>query len=117
MAKKKLDWAGLDALLQFKVSKGFCADYLGISEDTIDRRIKSEHNMTFTQYREYKCMGMGLKLQQKAIQMALAGNATMLIFSLKNLAGWSDKSEKEINSDKEILKLAYGLDNANSKTN
>jgi hypothetical protein len=84
------DWPVLDAMLQFKVTKKFCADYLGVSEDTIDRRIKDKHNMKFSDYHELKMSRTGLKLQQKAIEMALKGNTTMMIFSLKNLAKWSD---------------------------
>ena len=50
MTKTEVDFGALDALLQFKVTKRFCADYLKVSEDTIDRRIKEEHGLTFSEY-------------------------------------------------------------------
>ena len=65
--------------------------------------------MTFTDYQHKKMSGTRLKLVQKAIQMADKGNATMLIFCLKNLCKWSDKSEAEITNEKDALTLAYGL--------
>ena len=58
--------------------------------------------MNFSEYKELRSQGIALKLQQKAIKMALEGNnTTMLIFCLKNIANWSDKNEV-IETDKEI---------------
>lgn len=106
MAQKKktanFSWEILDALVQFKVSCRFCAEYIGCSEDTIERRIKAKYKMNFSEYKELRSQGIALKLQQKAIKMALEGNnTTMLIFCLKNIANWSDKNEV-IETDKEI---------------
>ena len=98
-AKIELDYSALDALLQFKVSLAFCCDYLGVSRDTIMRRIKEDFNMTFKEYHDLKMERTATKLQQKAIEMALGGNNTMMIFCLKNLAKWSDKLEHSGNSD------------------
>lgn len=94
-AKVDINWDKLDALLQFKVTMDFCADYLGVTIDAIRRRIKEKHNMTFTEYHNLKMQHTATKLQQKAIEMALKGNTTMMIFALKNLAKWSDKVETE----------------------
>lgn len=94
--KIEVDYKVLDALLQFKVPLYFVADYMKVSRDTIIRRLKEDHDMTFAEYHELRLMRTATKLQQKAIEMALAGNATMMIFSLKNLAGWSDKIDNDI---------------------
>lgn len=91
--KTVFDYKELDALLQFKVSAKFCADYLGVSRDAIYRRIKEDHGLTFGEYHALKIERTATRLQQKAIEMALAGNTTMMIFALKNLAGWTDKQE------------------------
>ena len=95
-----INFGELDAMMQFKVTKGFVADWFKCSEDTIENRIKENSGMTFTEYNKLKMSRTGLKLQQKAISMALAGDRTMLIFSLKNMAGWTDKVENEINLKK-----------------
>ena len=92
-AKIELNYDKLDALLQFKVSAEFCADYLEVSRDTIIRRIKQDYDMTFAAYHNLKMEHTATKLQQKAIELALRGNNVMMIFCLKNLAGWSDKQE------------------------
>ena len=101
--KKDFDWKMLDAILQYNASKKDCSDLLEVSEDTIERRIKTEYSCTFTEYRDRKMSKTRLKLSQKQVEVALAGNVTMLIFLGKNMLGQSDKVENEINSKIEIL--------------
>lgn len=98
-AKIEINYDKLDALLQFKVSLRFCADYLECSRDTIIRRIKEDYNMTFAEYHSLKMEHTATKLQQKAIEMALKGNNVMMIFCLKNLAKWTDKQEQVVSAD------------------
>ena len=93
MPKTEVDFSALDALLQFKVTLPFCADYLKVSRDAILRRIKENYGMTFTEYHNLKMQGTAIKLQQKALQLALAGNTMMLDKGLKNFADWNDKQE------------------------
>lgn len=100
----EIDWKVLDTLMQFKVTKKFCAEYMNISEDTIDARLKSEFQLTFDQYRQERNQKMQLRLQSTAIEMALGKNTAMMIFCLKNLCGWSDKPH-------EIEELQSGLIN------
>ena len=102
-AKIELNYDKLDALLQFKVTLLFCADYLGVSRDAIIRRLKEDHGMTFTEYATLKREHTATKLQQKAIEMALGGNATLMIFALKNLAKWSDKIDETTTSKIEMV--------------
>lgn len=90
----EIDFKVLDALVQFKVTKGFVADYLGVSEDTVERRIKEKTSMTYTNYCQLKQQRTALKLQQKCIEQALKGDRTLMIFALKNMAGWADKIEQ-----------------------
>lgn len=103
--RKELDWGVLDALLKFKISLAFCADHMKIGKETIVRRIREKHDMTFGEYHALKMEGTGTKLQQKAIEMALKGNATMLIFSLKNIAKWADKVDESV-----VQKLEINID-------
>lgn len=105
--KIDIDWKILDTLLQFKVTLKFCAFELGVSDNTIQRRIKEEKGLTFEEYHNLKLNRTGVKLQQKAIEMAIAGDRTMLIFCLKNLSGWADKLDQEITGNLAEIKLAY----------
>jgi hypothetical protein len=101
--KKEFDWATLDGILQFGATKGQCASILLTSEDTIDRRIHKFKGMTFEAYKETKLGLTKVKLQQKAIKMALDGHATMLIFSLKNLCGWTDRQDIKVEDNRDVL--------------
>lgn len=113
--KKDFNWSILDSVLQFNANKGQCAALLGTSEDTIERRIKKYFSMTFEQYKETKLGLTKIKLQQKAVQMALTGHPTMLIFCLKNLCNWVDRVDTSNTS--EIIKtinLKYALNTKES---
>jgi len=91
--KVEIDFKVLDALLQFKVTMEYVCDYLKVSQDALRRRIREEHDKTFIDYARLRRDNTARKLQQKAIEMALGGNNTMMIFCLKNMAGWADKQE------------------------
>ena len=88
-------WEKLDAVLQMGASKTMAAGIMDCSIDTVLRRVKEKYDITFAEYRESKLSVTKIKLQQKAIQLGLAGNSTMLIFSLKNLCCWRDKQPDE----------------------
>jgi hypothetical protein len=100
--RKEIDYKQLDAIMQFKVTKGFVADYFNISEDTLETRIREHANMTFSEYNKLKLQRTGIKLQQKAIEAALSGNTPLMIFALKNIAGWSDNITSEMNHSGQI---------------
>jgi len=93
----EINWETLDALLQFKPTKRFCADYLGISEDTLEKNLKEKYEMTYSEYADFKLDRTRFKIQEKAIKKALEGDKTMLIFCLKNLCMWSDRQILEAN--------------------
>jgi hypothetical protein len=65
------------------------------SLSTLVRYIEREHGCTFEQYREQRTANTKLKLVQKAVKMAMEGNATMLIFCLKNMCDWRDKPKDD----------------------
>lgn len=90
---KKIDHEKLKKLMQFKPTLKDCAGFFDCSEDTISRHIEKIEGLSFYEFRDRYLGLTRIKLQQKAIQMALAGDRTMLIFSLKNLSGWKDSPE------------------------
>lgn len=104
-------WDKLDGLLAYKASLVVCADILECHENTIKNHIKKRHDITFTEYAELKLSRTKVKLVQKALEMANRGNATMLIFCLKNICKWVDKVENDIKNSDGSFNLAYNLAN------
>lgn len=106
-----LDWKLLNSILQYGATILDCSDICEISEDVIQKRIKKEYKMTFTEYRKKKMSKTRLKLRQKQTEMALAGNVALLIWLGKNMLGQSDKVEEhtggkiEVKITKDDIKL------------
>jgi len=104
MTIKDFDWSKLDGMLMFDASKNLCSRELGVSDETIERRIRDEHDCTFSEYKKKQLEKTVLKLKQKLIQMGLKGNLGALIFALKNLSDWTDKVTQT--TEHKIAKLA-----------
>jgi hypothetical protein len=69
-----------------------------VHQDTLLRRIKKKHGLTFAEYRDKKMACVRRTLVQKAIDLALSGDRALLIFCLKNYCGWSDKQDIVVNN-------------------
>ena len=109
--KTPFSWEKLDGLLTYKSSLIVCADILDVHENTIKSHIKQRFGMTFTEYAEKKLSRTKVKLVQKAIEAALSGNTTLMIFCLKNICKWSDNNQQDEFLNKVVnLKLAYNLE-------
>lgn len=102
-------WQTLDAVLQFGASKTDCAEFLDCSEDTIERRIKTKFNMTFTEYRLRKMGKTRVGIMKKQIDMALAGDRTMLIWVGKQICGQSDKFSEPDEVVNNTVQLKYSI--------
>lgn len=106
-AKAPFSWDKLDGLLAYKSSLVVCADILETTDTTIKNHIKKRYGMTFTQYAEKKLSRTKVKLTQKAIESAMAGNTTLMIFCLKNICKWSDNNN-EVDAQKIEIHLPDG---------
>ncbi len=100
----ELDWTRLDQYLELGARCLDCSEFLGVSEDKIQKDIRKKHNMTFSEYREKKLSKMRMKLLQKQFDVAMQGNVSMLIWLGKNLLNQSDKIETE-NINTEVQRL------------
>lgn len=116
MKKAEICWKTVNGALSIganskQVRFALESEGIKICEKTLFRAIESEFDMTFSEYREYRMSGTKIKLLQTAIQTALKGNVTMLIFCLKNMCGWSDKIENKIEEKptKELIEQAKEL--------
>lgn len=108
--EKEIKWDVLDGILQFGATLIDCSEILGHAEDTIQRRIKKDFKMTFSEYRHRKMARMRMKLLQKQYDVAINGNVTMLIWLGKQHLGQSDKTE--IHESSQSFNLNYKLDEA-----
>ncbi len=72
----------------------------GVSYDTVERRIKEKHNMTFGEYVKARHrVNAKPRLRRMQWEAAEKGNPTMLIWLGKQYLKQSDKSETEISGD------------------
>jgi AraC-like DNA-binding protein len=109
--EKELDWKVLDAILQYGAKLIDCAEILGLSDDTVQRKIKAEYGCTFSEYRDSKMSRTRVKLMQKQIEVALSGNVPMLIWTGKQYLGQTDKAESSMSIEStQPIVLAYKLD-------
>ena len=91
--EKEFDWKVLDAILQFKPSKRDCCEIVGVSEDTIERRIREKFDMTFSEYRDLKMARTRYNLAKKQYDVAMSGNTALLIWLGKQWLGQTDKQD------------------------
>ncbi len=94
-----LNLENLIKLMQFRPTLTDTAAWFNVSEDTVERKIKKLEKITFRQFKAKYSSNIKYKLMDKAIDMAMTGNTTMMIFTLKNMCSWSDKINTEQNSD------------------
>jgi hypothetical protein len=92
-----IDIDALKKYLQLKPSLHDTAARFGCHFLTIEKFINTHFKERFMEFRE-KCMEpTRAALVSKAIKMALEGNVQMLVFCLKNLCGWDDKTPVQNN--------------------
>ena len=87
-------WDQLDALIIW-ASQEYCAEKLGISVDSLSRRLK-EKGFGFAEYKSKRQEPMRINLLKKQYDVAMAGNVSMLIWLGKNQLNQSDKAENKI---------------------
>lgn len=99
-------WDQLDALIVW-ASEVYCAEKLGISIDSLARRIKEKTGLDFAEYKQQKQEPMRINLMKKQYDIAMNGNVSMLIWLGKQYLGQSEKQEQKIETGSlkiEILK-------------
>lgn len=107
--KIELDWTQFDSLCGIQCSLVEIAAYFNCSEDTIERRVKEEHGVTFAEYFATKRGKGKIALRRKQYEVALSGNVPMMIWLGKQYLGQQDK--QEVNQTQE-LKVVIDADDA-----
>lgn len=104
--QSEINWELLDSVLELGARLIDCSDFLKVSEDTIQNKIRERFGLTFSQYRDKKLSKMRMKLLQKQFEIAMKGNVALLIWLGKQHLGQSDKQEI-VNDSKVSLKLSH----------
>jgi len=94
-----IDDAKLKALMRLCPSLEDTAAFLECSPDTIEKYIKREHGLRFTEFRHQNAVVSRFSLIRTALKQAESGNTAMLIFCLKNLCDWRDRPRDEEPND------------------
>ena len=92
----ELDETQVKGLMRLKPTLKDTAAFFGCSEDTIVRFINDRFGVSFAEFRDQNMCHTRFALVRTAIKKAEQGDNTMLIFCLKNLCGWADKYEKQV---------------------
>ena len=88
-----IDWDQFDKLCGIQCTEEEIAVWFNCSVDTIERAIKKEKKITFAEYFAQKRGKGKVALRRKQMEVALAGNITMLIWLGKQYLDQKDKQE------------------------
>jgi len=94
--KIKIDFGMVDNLCNIQCTTEEIASVLNVSVDTLERRCKEEKEVTFAVYSAQKRQGGKMSLRRKQMELALAGDKTMLIWLGKQYLEQSDKTDSKI---------------------
>ena len=87
----------LKAICRLKPTMEDCAAFLDVSPSTVEKWIKRENGISFSEFREQNMVHTRFMIIREILEQCKKGNTAMLIYASKNLCGWSDKIEQESN--------------------
>jgi len=90
----EIDFKQLDSLCMIQCTGEEIASVLGVSYDTIERRVKEKFKISLADYLKEKAQGGKASLRRSQWRAAIEDkNVTMLIWLGKNMLAQTDKSE------------------------
>lgn len=97
--KTELPWEAIEAMATLKASNAQVLAFLEmqgikITDDTLNNHARERYGCKFSDFVAKRFEGTKLKLVQKALELAFAGNVVSLIFCMKNLCGWSNEYQQ-----------------------
>jgi hypothetical protein len=91
--KLEIDYKTLSSLCKIQCTGEECAAIIDMDYDTLNRRLKEEGYLGFTDYFKKHSSGGKASLRRKQIAVAMDGNPTMLVWMGKQHLGQTDKAE------------------------
>ena len=108
------EWEAIDQMCQIQCTGEEIASVMGVSYDTLERRIREKHGVKFAEYIAQKAEGGKASLRRMQWKTAQNGNVVMQIFLGKNYLKQSDKIEQKtehtINPEDKVKSLVDGLE-------
>ena len=102
--RKEIDKKQFENLCGLHCTKQEICDWFELTDKTLEKWCKRTYGKGFSEiYREKRSNG-NLSLRRKQMEVALAGNVSMLIFLGKNYLGQTDKVEQTITTITEEAK-------------
>jgi AraC-like DNA-binding protein len=95
--KISVNFDTIDKMMAIQCTGEEIASVLNVSYDTLEKRIKEETGLSFTEYFVQKS-GVGrASLRRRQFQLAESGNPTMLVWLGKQWLNQKDRSEVDTN--------------------
>jgi hypothetical protein len=88
----------LDDLMKLSPTIDDTAHFFRTGKSEIEYLISTKYGLTFSEFRNQRFVHTRNALRKEAINQALGGNTTMLVFAMKNLCGWQDRVENIVNT-------------------
>ena len=109
--KKPIDYPRLDKYCAIQCTGEECAALLGMDYDCLNRTLRLDGNVGFTDYYAKKSASGKASLRRRQYQAAVEdGNATMMIWLGKQWLGQKDKSEVDLNAEIGVFEINLGGD-------
>lgn len=94
-----IDWRVVEQLCSIFCTKDEICSVLGVSDTTLDNRLKAEFGMNFLAFRDQKSAKGKASLRHLQFQSAKAGSVAMLIWLGKQWLGQTERIEQMALSD------------------
>ena len=89
--KIEIDFDMVKKLCAIQCTGQEIADVLDVSYDTLERRVKEVHQISFADYIKKHSANGKMSLRRKQHEVAMNGNTTMLVWLGKQYLGQTDK--------------------------
>ena len=93
--RKEIDMKLVASLCEIQCTGEEIAAVLGMSYDTLERRVQEETGNNFADYRKDKTANGRMSLRRAQFKAAMEGNVTMQIWLGKQTLGQRDKADVE----------------------
>jgi hypothetical protein len=102
-----IDEKQLRALMRLKPTLEDCAAFFECSTSKIEKHIKENWGLRFSEFREQNMVHTRFMLVRTALEKAKKGDTAILIFCLKNLCQWKDRYDHSPDQNTAVIPLAY----------